>query len=44
MCKSKEKGGVGLIDLKTPNEALHLKHLNMFFNREDIPYMGSFDL
>jgi hypothetical protein len=37
--KSKEEGGLGVIDLKTQNEALLLKNLHKFFNRADIPWV-----
>ena len=40
VCKSKEEGGSGVINMKTQNEALLLKHLNKFFNREDIPWVS----
>lgn len=33
VCKSKEEGGLGVINLKTQNEALLLKHLSKFFNK-----------
>jgi hypothetical protein len=39
VCKSKEEGGLGVINLKTQNEALLLKHLSKFFNKEDIPWV-----
>jgi hypothetical protein len=40
VCKSKEEGGLGVINLNTQNEALLLKHLNKFFNKEDIPWVS----
>jgi len=40
VCKSKSEGGQGVIDLKTQNEALLLKHLMKFFNKEDIPWVA----
>lgn len=40
VCKSKEEGGLGVLNLKTQNEALLIKHLNKFFNREDIPWVS----
>jgi hypothetical protein len=40
VCKSKKEGGLGVLDLKTQNEALLLKHLMKFFNREDIPWVA----
>jgi len=36
VCRSKEEGGLGVLNLKTQNEALLLKHLYKFFNKEDI--------
>ena len=39
VCKSKEEGGLGVINLKTQNEALLLKHVSKFFNKEDIPWV-----
>jgi len=40
VCKSKSEGGLGVIDLKTQNEALLLKQLMKFFNKEDIPWVA----
>lgn len=40
VCKSKEEGGLGVLNLKTQSEALLLKHLNKFFNKEDIPWVS----
>jgi hypothetical protein len=40
VCKSKEEGGLGVLDLKTQNEALLLKHLMKFFNKEDISWVA----
>ena len=36
---AKEDGGLGVLDLKTQNEALLLKHLHKFSNRADIPWV-----
>lgn len=36
-CKSKEDGGLGIIDLKSQNSALLLKHLDKFYNHDNIP-------
>jgi hypothetical protein len=33
----KEKGGLGVINLQLQNDALLMKHLNKFYNKEDIP-------
>lgn len=34
--KSKDKGGLGILDLKTQNEALLIKNLHKFFNKANI--------
>ena len=39
VCKSKDNGGLGVLDLRTQNEALLLKHLHKFLNKEDIPWV-----
>lgn len=36
VCRSKEEEGMGVLNLKTQNEPLILKHLYKFFNKEDI--------
>jgi hypothetical protein len=35
--KPKRKGGLGVINLKSHNKALLIKHLDMFYNKKDIP-------
>jgi len=40
VCKSKDEGGLGVLDLRTQNEALLLKFLHKFYNREDIPWVN----
>jgi hypothetical protein len=35
----KDKGGMCLKTLRTMNEALHIKHLHKFYNKEDIPWV-----
>ena len=35
----KEKGGLGVINLKLQNDALLLKHLHKFYNQADIPWV-----
>lgn len=40
VCRSKEEGGLWVINIKTQNEALLVKHLHKFFNREDIPWVS----
>jgi len=37
--KPKEHGGLGVLDLKSHNEALQLKNLHKFFNKVDIPWV-----
>ena len=37
VCKAKEQGGLGVVDLKIHNQALLIKFLHKFFNRADIP-------
>jgi hypothetical protein len=43
-CRAKEEGGLGVLNIKTQNVALLIKHLHKSFNREDLPweqYYGS---
>lgn len=37
VCKSKEEGGLGIINIEKQNEALLLKNLDKFYNKRDIP-------
>lgn len=39
VCKPKRWGGLGVLDLKTQNEALLLKFLHKFYNKMDIPWV-----
>jgi hypothetical protein len=39
VCLPKKGGGLGVLNLKTQNEALLLKNLHKFFNRMDIPWV-----
>jgi hypothetical protein len=39
VCKPKEKGGLGIINLKFQNAALLLKHLHKFYNNFDTPWV-----
>ena len=39
VCLPKAEGGLGVLNLRTQNEALLLKFLHKFFNREDIPWV-----
>jgi hypothetical protein len=38
--KPKEKGGLGVINLRLQNDALLLKQLHKFYNKEDIPWVN----
>ena len=38
-CKPKKKGGLGIINLKSQNSALLLKHLEKFYNPKDVPWV-----
>jgi hypothetical protein len=35
----KRKGGLGIINLRSQNNALLLKHLDKFYNRSDVPWV-----
>ena len=37
--KTKEKGGLGVINLRLQNDALLLKQLHKFYNKEDVPWV-----
>lgn len=39
-CRSKEEGGLGIVDLGTQNTALLLKFLHMFYNKMDLPWVN----
>jgi hypothetical protein len=39
ICRPKDQGGLGVLDLRTQNEALLLKNLHKIFNRLDIPWV-----
>jgi hypothetical protein len=39
ICKPKQKGGLGILDFKKQNEALLMKHLHKFYNKEDLPWV-----
>jgi hypothetical protein len=41
--KPKRKGGLGIINLRSQNKALLLKHLDKFYNKKKHP-MGKFGL
>lgn len=40
VCRAKDEGGLGVIDLKSQNGALLIKFLHKFFNKEDIPWVS----
>ena len=40
VCRSREDGGLRILNIKTQNEALLIKHLHKFFNREDLPWVS----
>jgi hypothetical protein len=39
VCRDKE-GGLGVLNLRTQNEALLLKYLHKFLDREDLPWIN----
>ncbi|KAG8098412.1 hypothetical protein GUJ93_ZPchr0013g35805 [Zizania palustris] len=39
VCKPKRKGGLGVVNLRTQNSALLLKHIKKFFSSHDIPWV-----
>lgn len=39
VCLLKEEGGLGVLDLKTHNEALLLKNLHKFYNHVNLPWV-----
>lgn len=40
VCKPKEEGRLGILDLKKQNEALLMKNLDKFLNRKDISWVS----
>lgn len=40
VCRPKDKGGLGVIDLKIQNRALLMKHLHKFYNRAQVPWVN----
>jgi hypothetical protein len=40
VCRPKDQGGLGVLNLQTQNKALLLKNLHKFYNREDIPWVN----
>lgn len=39
VCKSKQEGGLGIINIEEQNKALLMKNLDKFFNRKDVPWV-----
>jgi hypothetical protein len=39
VCKPKDKGGLGVLNLRIQNEGLLLKYLHKFYNKADIPWV-----
>ena len=39
VCKPKDKGGLGIINLQVQNKALLLKFLNKYYNNADLPWV-----
>jgi len=39
VCLPKKEGGLGVLNLRTQNEELLLKHLHKFYNKMDIPWV-----
>lgn len=39
VCKPKDEGGLGVIDIEKQNKALILKNFHKFFNRIDLPWV-----
>jgi hypothetical protein len=39
VCLPKKEGGLGVLNLEIHNEALLLKNLHKFFNKENIPWV-----
>ena len=40
VCRPKNKGGMGVLNLKIQNEGLLLKHLHKFYNKLDTPWVS----
>jgi hypothetical protein len=39
VCKPKDKGGLGIIHMKTQNQALLMKYLDKFYNKKDLQWV-----
>jgi hypothetical protein len=37
ICRPKDQGGLGVLDLRIQNKALLIKNLHKFYNEKDIP-------
>ena len=40
VCRPKDKGGMGIVNLTIQNRALLSKHLSKFYNKADIPWVS----
>jgi len=40
VCRPKNKGGLGILNLQLQNQVLLMKHLNKFYNKEDVPWVS----
>jgi hypothetical protein len=40
ICKQKDQGGLGVLNLRTQNKALLMKNLYKFYNHHDIPWVN----
>lgn len=40
VCREKEEGGLGVLNIRTQNEALLITHLHKFFNKVGIPWVS----
>ena len=39
VCRPRDKGGLGIINLNIQNQGLLLKHLHKFYNKVDVPWV-----
>ena len=40
VCRPKDKGGLGILNLNIQNQGLLMKHLHKFFNKHDVPWVS----
>src|ERR1043165_64475 len=40
VCRPKNKGGLGILNIQAHNEALLMKHLHKFYNHDDVPWVS----